>query len=109
MALTTIGIDRGTRIADGTHEVDELIGVPLERVIVVVNEDGIRPALMRHLESLDDPVVARLAVAAEGCLIGGRGMTADSLVHHVDHGQVRIVLLGFVHPLHDGLILLFRR
>ena len=109
MALTPVGIDRGTRITNCLDEVDEQIGVPLERVVVVIDQNGIRPALMGHLEGLDDPVVARLAVAAEGCLIGGRGMTADSLVHHVDHGQVRIVLLGFVHPLHDGLILLFRR
>ena len=34
-------------------------------------------------------------------------MTADSLVHHVDHLQVGIVLLGFIHPLLDGLVLLF--
>ena len=64
---------------------------------------------MGHLEGLDDPVVACLAVAAEGCLIGGRGMTADSLIHHIDHGQVGIVFLHFVHPLHDGLILLLYR
>ena len=109
MTLTAIGVDRGTRITDGTDEVDELIGVPLERVVVVIDQNGIRPALMGHLEGLDDPVVACLSVTAEGCLIGGRGMTADSLIHHIDHGQVRIVFLHFVHPLHDGLILLLYR
>ena len=107
--LTTVGIDGCSSIANGLDEGDKLVRVPLECVVVVVDQNGIRPTLVSHLEGLDNPVVARLAIATQGSLIGGRGMTAHSLVHHVDHRKVGIVLLRLVHPLLDGFVLLLRR
>ena len=64
MSLTAVSIDGGSCVAEGAHEVDELVGIPLERVEVVVDEDSIGPALVSHLEGFDDPVVARLTIAA---------------------------------------------
>ena len=61
---------------------------------------------MGHLEGLDDPVVASLAITAQGTTIGSRLVTSDGLVDNVDHLQVGIALAGSVHPLLDGFQLL---
>ena len=106
--LTTVCINRCTRIAQCPNKVDELRSLPLEGVVVVVNQNGIWPALMCHLESLDNPVVARLSVATECSLVRSWRMTRHSFVHHVNQRQVGIVILHGIHPFHNGLVLLAR-
>jgi hypothetical protein len=64
VTLATVGVDGSTGIAQGANEVNKLVGVPLEGVVVIIDEDGIRLTLMGHLEGLDNPVIARLAVTA---------------------------------------------
>ena len=65
---------------------------------------------MRHLESLDNPVVARLAVAAQGLTkqVGVGLMAIDGLVDDIDDFQVGIFFLDGVHPLDNGFITLLR-
>ena len=106
VALTAVGIDRCSGIAQRTHQVDKLVGVPLEGVEVIVNQDGVRPAFTGQFKGLDKPVVARLARTAKrldevgGVLL----MPGDGLVHHINQGQIRIALLYLIHPFHDGII-----
>ena len=104
--LATVGIDGRSGVAHGAHQFDELFLLPLEGVVVVVDEDGVGPALVGHLESLHNPVVARHAIAAECILVGGGCMADNGFVHHVDHLQVGIALLDGIHPLDNGLVLL---
>ena len=108
MRLTAIGINRCTGIAQGADKFDKLVRVPLERVEVVINQDGIRPTLVRHLESLDNPVVACLAISSQGfthqVTIGL--MPVDSLVDHINHFQIRILFLNRIHPLLNSLVFL---
>ena len=108
MRLAAVCVNRCTSVAQCAHKVDELGLLPLERVVVVIHQNGIGPTLMRQLEGTDDPVVARLAVAAQGCLVGSRSMASHRLVHHVDNLEVRIVLLHGIIPLHNRLVLLSR-
>ena len=111
MALATVGIDGGSGIAQGFHQVDVLVGVPLEGVEVVVDEDGIGPAFVGQLKSLDEPVVARHTRSAQGLYkIRCTGLVSrDGLVDHVDEFEVGIVLLHLVHPLHNLLVALLGR
>ena len=104
--LTAVGINRSACITNRLDEVDKLVRIPLEGVEVVIDQNGIWPALVRHLEGLDDPVVARLTTATEGFLdIRGLWlMTIDGLVDNIDHGEIRIMFLGSIHPFHNRLI-----
>ena len=109
MALAAVGIDGRASITDGADEVDKLRLLPAERVEVIIDEDGVRPTLVGHLEGLDNPVVARLALAAQGSAVRGGRMAGDGFVHHVDDFQVGIVLLDGVEILDDFGILFARR
>ena len=104
MRLVSVGINRCSGIAQGLHQVDVLINVILDRVVVVVNQDGIRPALVGHLKGFDKPVVARLATTAQGLLHHGvtRLMGTHRLVHHVNHRQGVVMFLGMVEPIGEG-------
>ncbi len=62
--LTAVGVDWCTGVAKGTDEVDILVSIPLEGVVVIVDEDGIRKALVSQFEGFDEPVVARLTSTA---------------------------------------------
>ena len=106
VALTTVGIDRCTGIAKGADEVNKLVSVPLEGVEVVVDENGFRPTFVGHFKGFDNPVVTRLTRTAQ-CLadvVGVGLVTIDSFVHHVDHGQVGITFLDFIHPFNDSIV-----
>ena len=104
--LTAIGIDGSTGIAKGPDEIQIVIRVPLEGVVVVVNQNGIRPTLISHLEGLDEPVIARLALAAKRFLNHWIAllMHSNGFVHHIDHRKRGIFLLHGIIPLHDGCI-----
>ena len=108
--------------------------MPLERVVVVVDEDGIWPTVTRQTERFRDPLVGvgvrvaiRVAVVARPCaglllcpilrkrtqcldnlcgLVRGVVISAgiDGLVHHGDDLKVREVLLALVVPFDDGLL-----
>lgn len=106
--LAAVGVDGGTSVDERLHQGDELVALPLEGVVVVVDEDGVRPALMGQFESLDDPVVACDALAAQRLAVGGGLMAGHSLVDHVDERKVGVALLDGVKPLYDGLVLLLR-
>ena len=101
--LVAVGVDRGTGIAQSLHQIDVFVNVISDRVVVVVNQNGIRPTLMGHVEGLDEPVVARLAATAQRLLHHGVAILvhAHSLVHHVDHGQCVELGLCMVEPVGD--------
>ena len=106
MTLTSVGIDGCSGVAQGLYQCYISVGVPLERVEVVVYKYSLGPALAGQFESLDYPVVACSAVATQ-CLahvFGTALVRAHGLVHHVDHLQIGILSLHLIHPLHDGLV-----
>ena len=109
MRLASIGINGSAGITQLSDQLNELVRVSLECVIVIIDKDGIRPALVGHLESLDDPVIARHAVTSQRILIGSRGMARNSLVHHVYHLQVSILPPDSIHPFGISLQLVFLR
>ena len=105
--LTAVGINGSAIVAHRPHEVDELCALPLEGVVVIIDEDGVRPTLMSQFKSLDNPVVAGFSITAESLFVGCRLVTCHRLVHHVDEWEVGIACLHGVHPLYDSLVLLF--
>ena len=100
MRLVAVGINRCSGIAKGANEVEVIVYVILDRVVVVVNQNGIRPTLVGHVKCLNEPVVARFATAAQGLLHHGVTLLVHThcLVHHVNHGQCLVMLLGMVEP-----------
>ena len=86
--LVAVGVDGRSCIAKCADELDVVVKIPSERVVVVIDENGIWPALIGHLEGFDEPVVARLATTAQTLLHHGIAVLvhADGLVYHVDHG-----------------------
>ena len=109
MRLASVSVNRSTSIAQSPHQVDKLLALPLESVVVIINQDSIRPSLMRHLKRLDDPVVTGLAITTQSSLVRSRLVSGHSLVHHINHRQVRIFTLHSIHPFHNLFILLFSR
>ena len=103
MRLTAVGIDGGTGVAQRAHQIYELVGIPLEGVVIVINQDSIRPTLVGHLEGFDNPVVTSLTLSAQRSTVGCGLMACHGFIDHINHRQVRIALLGSIHPLFDGL------
>ena len=66
---------------------------------------------MSHLEGLDQPVVARLAAAAQRSLHHrvARLVVAHGLVHHVDERQGGIFVLHGVIPFHYSVVAVVHR
>ena len=106
MRLAAIGIDRRAGVAEGLDQLDEFRALPLEGIVVVVDQDGIRPALMCHFKSFDDPVITCLTVTAQGSLVGSRLVPGDRLIDDIDERQVGVMRLDGIHPFLDGLVLL---
>ena len=108
--LASVGVNRCSGVTECLNEFYVLVGVPLEGIVVVVNQNGVRPTLKSHLEGLYQPVVARLAASAQRLLhhrIAGL-MGAYSLVYYIDERQGGILLLHGVEPLHDSSKAVFR-
>ena len=70
---TAVSIYRSTRIAKGSDKIQIIIGIPLEGIVVVVDQNGIRPTLIGEFKSLDEPVVASLAFTTQRFLQRPRG------------------------------------
>ena len=102
--LIAVGIDRRSRITQSLHQCDVVVYIITDRVIVIVNQNSIRPALIGHLECLDKPVIARLAATAKSLLHHGVAwlVVANSLIHHVNHWQRVELLLCIVKPIGKG-------
>ena len=88
MRLVTVGINRGTGIAYSLYQFAVFCDIPPYGVVVVIDKDGIGEALVGHLESLDQPVVARLAGTAHGSLDQwvARLVHTDGLVDDINEG-----------------------
>ena len=81
--------------------------VPLDGVVVIINEDSLRPTFARHLEGGRYELVIATVIATE-CrndvvVLAVRRMIAvvartDSLVHHVNHLDFRVVFLNRIEP-----------
>ena len=106
MALAAICVDRSSGVAKRLDKVDVLVGVPLERVEVVVYEDGVWPSLVCQFKGLDNPVVASLACASQCFDEVGRAclMSADGFVNNIDELKVGIPFLYGIHPLNYLLV-----
>ena len=100
MRLVAVGINRCTGITQHLYQSDIIVYIPLDGVVVIVNQNGIRPAFVSHLEGLDEPVVASLTATAKRFLHHGVTLLVhtDSLVHHVNHRQGVEVFLRLVKP-----------
>ena len=111
MALTAVCIDRRTGIAQRAYQFDKLVSIMTECIEVVIDEDSVRPAFVRHLERLDNPVVARLAVASQGFAhdVGIGLMSLHGLVDHIYQLKIGVLLLDGIHPLHHRLVLIGSR
>ena len=102
--LVAVGIDRSSGIAQRLHQCDVVVDIPPDRVVVVVNLNGIGPTLASHIEGLDEPVEAGLSATAQRLLHHGVAILvpAHGLVHHVDEGQGVIFRLHVIEPIGDG-------
>ena len=102
--LVAVGVDGRACIAQRLHQGDVVVHVPPQRVVVVVDQYGIGPALVGHVEGFDEPVVARLAASAQRLLHHGVALLvhAHGLVHHVNHGQRLVLGLRVVEPVGEG-------
>ena len=106
MRLAAIGINRCPGIAQGAYKFDITVRIPLEGVVVVINQDGVRPALTCHIKRPNQPVVTCLSATAERLLHHRIALlvSADGLIHHINHRQCRVFLLDSIKPLHDGCV-----
>ena len=108
MRLVTIGIDGGSEIAQRSDKFQIAIGVMLEGVVVVVDQDSIGIALISHFKGPDKPVVTGFASTAQRLLHQGVTLLVhtNSFVHHINHGQFRILFLHGIKPCDNGFIAL---
>ena len=107
VGLQAVGIDRSAVFLDGLDKLDTLILVPLDSVVVVIDEDSLRPAFTRHLEGGGYEGIVAIVVAAESrndvvVLAVGRMIAVvartDSLVHHVNHLDFGVMFLDRIEP-----------
>ena len=64
MSLHSVAVDWRTVLFDGIDKIYSDISLPLERIVVVVNEDRLGPALASHLEGRSDEIVVAIVVTA---------------------------------------------
>ena len=109
MSLQAVSVNRSTSLFQLVDEVDTFVLLPLNSVIVVINEDCIRPTFTSHLECGHHEFVVAVIATESGddvIVVTVAGVIAatrlDSFVHHVDHFEVRIMLLDSIHPVRDG-------
>ena len=101
MRLVAIGINRCTGITQGLNQCNIVINIPLDRVVVIINQNSIRPALIGHLKGLDQPVVASLTATTE-CLLHHRItllVHTNSFVDYINHGQRLVLGFRMIEPI----------
>ena len=107
VGLQAICVDRSTVFLDGLDKLNALILVPLDGVVVIINEDSLRPTFARHFEGRRYELVIATIIATE-CrndvvVLAIRRMIAvvaraDSFVHHVDHFEIGVMFLDRIEP-----------
>ena len=105
MRLVSVGINRCAGISQSLYQFTIFCYIPPNGVVVVVDKDGIGIALVCHLESLDQPVVARLTRTTHGSFYQrvSRLVHTNCLVDNVDEGQCSILLPDGVKPRLNGI------
>ena len=102
--LVTIGINRCSGITQRTYQINIVVNIILDGVVVVVNQDSIRPALVGHIKGLDQPVVACLTATTQGFLHHRITLLVHThcLVHHINHRQGIVMFLSVVKPIGES-------
>ena len=106
MRLVSVGIDGSSEITQCPDKIKVVIGVMLEGVVVVVDKNGIGIALVGHFKGPDEPVVTRFSTTAQRLLHQGVALLVHtySFVHHINHGQFRILFLHGIKPCDNGFV-----
>ena len=104
--LHSEGIDGRTLLHDFLEKVYSLLLLPLDCIVVVVNQDGLRPAFTGHFKSSDHEfVVAAIAAECFNKVVApaktGVIVVAifDGFVYHFDHFEVRVMFLNGIEPI----------
>ena len=137
MGLLSVSIHRSAVLDDGLHQFNTLVHLPREGVVIVIDQNGIRPTFTSHLESRGNKVVLVLAIhhaVATKCFdnvgatalgivgtatfgtLGGLAVAGvvvvaspNGLVHHVDVFQVGELGGNGIKPFRNILLGQFNR
>ena len=108
--LHSKAIDRSTLSLDLFDKVYSLGLLPHNRIVVVVNQNRLRPAFASHSESSSNELVVAIVAteSLDNLVTGKSGMIPastrfDSLVYDFNHIEVGEMPLNSVHPFCDGL------
>ena len=113
MSLQTISVNRSTIPLDGVDKVDTFVLLPLNGIVVVINQDCLRPTFTSHLESGRHELVVTAVIATESAnnvvaITISRVIlvvaSTDSFVHHVDHFNLWVMLLDGIEPSGNSLL-----
>ena len=107
--LLSVRIHRSASLPDLVDEGDTFIDLPLEGVVIVVNKDSLRPAFARHLKGSRHKCVIIIVSAQSlpdlGLFVAGMirvRSSANRLIHHVDHFEIRKIRLYSIEPSSNG-------
>ena len=104
--LHSEGIDRSSLLLDFLEKVYSLLLLPLDCIVVVVNQDGFRPAFTGHFKSSDHEFVfAAIATESIDKVVAPAktGMISvvdfDSLIDHFNHFEIGVMFLNCIEPI----------
>ena len=107
--LHPVSIDGSALGLDFLDKINPFFHLPQDCVIVVVNQDCMRPTLTRHFECRHHKFVVAI-VAAESLNQFGRGKTGvvvfarfDRLIDHFNHVEVGVMFFNRINPISPSL------
>ncbi len=112
VGLQAVSIDRSTIFLDGLDQLDTFVLLPLDSIVVIINQDSFRPTFTRHLEGRGHEGIVSVVVATESLDDLGVGIAGvvlvvsgtDGFVHHVNHFEVGEFPLDGVKPVSNSLL-----
>ena len=111
MSLQAIGIHRSAGFLKLLDKVNTFVFLPLDGIVVVVNQDCIRPTFTGHSEGFRHEFVVAVIATESLDNIGARivgvilSLTrTDSFVHHVDHFEIGVMLGNSIEPFSDNFL-----
>ena len=112
MSLEAVSINGSAILPDGVDQVNTLVHMPLDGVIVVIDEDSLGPTFASHLERGRQEGVIAVVIATQCRNNLGSGITrmilivasTDSLVGHVDHLDIGVMCLDGIEPSGNSLL-----
>ena len=114
----SLGINRSASFLQFLDEVNTFVFLPLDGIVVVINQDCLRPAFTGHLECGRHEFVVAVVTTESGnnivialrAVIGMVPATRlDGFVHHVNHFEFGVMLLLHIKKLTEILLRALRK